>query len=176
MSSRKERKEKFLATMAEPEALDNICDRISDGGTLSDISRELNANYRWLYSWFNDPEFPERSKMFNEAEAARDSLSKEDVVGQLGRLSNLDVRQAYDNNGTLKPIHEMSKEVAMAISSIDVTENATGDVTKKVRFVDRGQMIALSGRRNRMFVDKLEVAGQMTLEQAVMESVKPRNE
>lgn len=174
MSNRRERREKFIATMAEPEVLEIFCDRISDGATMGDLSRELSANFRWLHEWFNDPEFPERREMLLGAEAARDALAKEDIIGQLHRLANIDIRDIYDDAGNVKSIKNMPAHIAKAISSIDVVENEKGEMTKKIRFVDRGQMLALGGRRQKMFVDKMEVVGQMSLEQAVMESVKPR--
>ncbi len=173
-NNRKQRKEKFIAKISEPETFEDICDTISDGGTLSDIAREMGANFRWLYSWINDPEFPERSEAYVVAENARDALAKEDVIGQIHRLSNMDIREAFGENGNLLPIGKIPVHIAKGIASIDTTIDDRGVETKKLRFVDRGQMLALGGRRQRLFVDKVEMTGQMSLEQAVMESVKPR--
>lgn len=174
LTNRKSRQEKFAAIVAEPEFLEELLDRISEGETLSAICRGMDVKFRWMYAWLNDAEFPDRKTRFNEAEAARDALSKEDIVGQLHSLANIDVREMYDESGQLLPIKQMPPHIAKAISSIDITENDKGDITKKVRFVDRGQMLALGGRRHRMFVDKIEATGSLTLEQAVMESVRPR--
>jgi len=174
LQGKKFKLERFAALVAEPEFLDDLCDRISDGDTLSDITREMCVKFRWMYAWLNDPEFPDRKTKFNEAENARDAMSREDIVGQIHRLANVDVRQLYDDSGNLLPVHKLPDAIAKGISSIDMTENERGEVTKKIRFVDRGQMLSLGGRRQRMFVDKVEMTGQMSLEQAVMESVKPR--
>lgn len=173
-SVRVQRREKFIALVAEPERLEEFCDEIAAGATLVDIATKIGANYRWLYAWFNDVDFPERGEKLVEAMNARDSMAKESIVGQLHRLGNLDIRDAYDKAGNMLPVHQLPDHVAKAVVSIDVTENEKGDVTKKVRFTDRGQMLALGGRRQKLFVDKVEMTGQMSLEQAVMESVKPR--
>jgi hypothetical protein len=174
--SRRERREYFASKVSEPEALELICDRLSDGETLADLARDFKANYRWLFEWLNDPEHPDRAAMVERAMQARDSMSQEEVVGQLHRLATLDVRGAFNTNGDMKQITDMPATMAKAISSIDVTENERGEVTKKIRFVDRGQMLGLSGRRHRMFVDRVDMTGQVSLEQAVMDSVKPRSE
>ena len=173
--SRSVRREKFLAVAGEPEFIEELCDKISDGETLSDICRKMNIKFRWMYAWLNDEELPERKAKYIEAENARDAMSKEDVLGQIHRLSNIDVRRLFDEHGDLLPAHKLPDDIAKAVSSIDVTENEKGEVTKKVRFVDRGQMLTLGGRRHRMFVDRVENTGSMTLEQAVTESLKPRD-
>jgi hypothetical protein len=174
MGSRLQRREAFIFRISEPEIFEDICDRISDGATLSDIAREMNANYRWVYSWFHDTDFPERAEAFEIAKAARDSLMKEDVIGQIHRLATMDIREAFDDAGNLKAISNIPEHLAKGISSIDTSYDQQGVETKKIKFVDRGQMLALGGRRQKMFVDKVEMSGQMSLEQAVMESVKPR--
>lgn len=174
MKTRRERKENFAALISEPEAFEIICEDISDGTTLSDVARRMEANFMWLHSWIHDDMFPERAERLMVALNARDALTKEDVIGQLHRIANIDIRDAFDEHGNLLSVQNLPESVAKAIASIDVSTNEAGDIMKKVRFVDKSQMLALSGRRQRMFVDKVEVTGQMTLEQAVMESVKPR--
>lgn len=172
--TRKSKFERFTAIVAEPEFLDVLCDRVSEGETLSNICREYGVKFRWMYAWLNDEEYPDRKAKYTESENARDALSKEDLIGQLHSLANTDVRDMFDASGMLLPVHKMPSHIAKAISSIDMVENERGEVTKKVRFVDRGQMIGLGGRRHRMFVDRVETTGQMSLEQAVLESTKPR--
>lgn len=170
--SRHERREAFFTAVSEPEAIEEICDRIASGETLVDIAAGYEANYRWLYQWLYDSEFPERARLLENSMNARDSMAKEDIIGQLHRLGNIDVAKAYDKDGELLPIHEMPVELRKAISSFDVSVSEDGDITtKKLRFVDRGQMLALGGRRQKLFVDKVEMSGQMSLEQAVTESM-----
>lgn len=134
----------------------------------------MKANYRWLYEWINDAEFPERLTAVEAAQTARDSMAKEALVGQLHSLANLDIREAFDKNGNMLAPHEMPPHVAKAVASVDVTIDEDGNEKHKIRFVDRGQMIALGGRRQRMFADRVEVTGQMSLEQAVMESIRSK--
>ena len=172
--TRAERRERFNMAAKEPEFLEVLCDRIADGETLVDITRGMGANFRWMYEWLNDMNFPERREKYNEAENARDASMKEDIVGQIHRLSNVNVKDMFDDSGNLKRISDLSDHVAKAVASIDVTENEKGEVTKKIRMVDKGQMLTLGGRRQRMFVDRVDVSGQMSLEQAVNESMKPR--
>lgn len=168
------RRERFLSAVAEPEFLEDLCDKISDGKNLADIAIDMEANYRWLFDWVNSAEHPERLEMFEAAKKARDSMSSESLIGQMHTIANLDIRDAFDAHGELLPPHEMPAHVAKAVVSVDTMIDEKGKETRKIKFVDRAQMIALGGRRQRMFVDKVELNGSMSLEQAVMESVKPR--
>lgn len=172
---KKVRMERFLSRVAEPEFLDDLCDRLSDGGNLADVAIEMTANYRWLFNWINDEEHPERATAVEAAGSARDSMAKESIIGQLHSLANLDIRDAFGENGEMLEAKDLPVHVAKAVASVDVTIDDKGKETRKMRFVDRGQMIALGGRRQRMFADRVEVTGQMSLEQAVMESVKARD-
>lgn len=169
--TRRERMERFVASVSEPDALEVMCDKISDGITLSDLARELGANFMWLYSWLYDEAAPDRSKALQRAMDARDAMAREDVIGQIHRLANVDIRRMFDKRGNLLPIHQLPEDVAKAVSSIETVENEQGDVTKKVKLVDRGQMLALGGRRQKMFTDKVDLGVGKTLEQAVLESL-----
>lgn len=70
------------------------------------------------------------------------TISKAEILNELSKLAFADIRQAFDQYGRLKPIHELPPEIAAAISGIEVdelTEKADGMVipigeTKKVKF------------------------------------------
>jgi hypothetical protein len=168
--SKKVRRERFNALTAEPEALNDFCDRISNGETLSDMAREIGCNYLWLYEWLNDAARPERAIRMASAVAARNSLMVEDMIGQTHRLGNLDIRDAFDNKGNMLPVHKLSADMAKAVTSVDVSEDALGKTTRKMRFVDRAQMLTLTGRRNQLFTDNVKVEGDVTYHQLVTDA------
>jgi transposase len=168
--TKKQRRERFVSIVAEPEALDMICDRVSDGETLADLAREFGCNYRWLHEWLHDEGRPERAKALSAAVAARDSLMREDVIGQLHRLGNLDIREAFDVKGNMLPVHKLSAELAKAVTSVDTTEDALGKTTRKIKFVDRAAMLQLTGRRQQLFTDNVKVEGDIGFHQLVTDA------
>jgi hypothetical protein len=104
------------------------------------------------------------------AVAARNSLMVEDMIGQTHRLGNLDIRDAFDNKGNMLPVHKLSADMAKAVTSVDVSEDALGKTTRKMRFVDRAQMLTLTGRRNQLFTDNVKVEGDVTYHQLVTDA------
>lgn len=114
------------------------------------------------------------------AEAA--GLTAERVLQEIQRISCCDIGQAFNEDGTLKPLKDMPEDVRRAISSIEVDEIRLGGedtkpigVTRKIKFWDKNKAIEMAGRYHKLFTDKVEHSGGLTLEQLVAKSreVKP---
>ena len=100
------------------------------------------------------------------------------VLGELSSLSFSDVRKLYSDDGRLKPIKEWPEDVAKMVVGIDVEEAKYDDEgvqikgeIKKVKMVDKLRAIEMIGKNLRMFVDKVEVVGKLSLEQLVVSSI-----
>jgi phage terminase small subunit len=93
-----------------------------------------------------------------------------EILRELAKLAMVDVGEAWDENGQLKPLHEMKPEVRRAIASIEHTalgsEEAPRFVTK-VKFWDKPKSLELLGKHFRLWVDKVEVSADATLEQLI---------
>src|SRR5690348_4434851 len=50
----------------------------------------------------------------------KNAVTKERVLEELGRIAFADIRQAFTEDGKLKPIHEIPDELAHALSGIDI--------------------------------------------------------
>lgn len=102
-------------------------------------------------------------------------VTAERVVRELAFIGFLDIRDAYNADGTLKAPGEMPEAVAKAISGIDVEELLDGfgkgrasiGRTSKVRFWDKRGALELLGKHLKMWTDKTEVSGGMKLEELV---------
>lgn len=71
----------------------------------------------------------------------RTAITVDRVLLELARLAFLDVRKAYNEDGSLKAIHELDDDTAAAIAGMDVTEirgedDAVG-VIKKIKLSDK---------------------------------------
>ena len=72
-------------------------------------------------------------------------LTTESVLKSLAQAVHFDPRRLYNADGSLKPIHELDEDTAMALSGFEVLEEFAGrgdqreaiGVTKKVKWLDK---------------------------------------
>lgn len=88
-----------------------------------------------------------------------------DIIRELLCIAQLDIRQAFNDDGTLKDVHVIPETVARAISGIDVQETFSGSGSdrvstgfiKKVKTSDKIRALELLGKYKGMFVERLDV-------------------
>jgi phage terminase small subunit len=110
-------------------------------------------------------------KMLQYEREMRVKASADDVLRELTRIALSDVGQAFDENGALRPMHEIPEDTRRAMSSVDVQELYEGTgadrrlvgYLKKVRFWSKESGLDKLGRHHRLFdtaapVDPEEVA------------------
>jgi phage terminase small subunit len=92
----------------------------------------------------------------------------ERILKEIARLAMVDIGQAFNADGTLKPLKDMPEDVRRCISGIDVDEikitdltgnNKVTGLTKKIRFWDKVKTLELLGRYQKLFTDKIEHSG-----------------
>lgn len=76
--------------------------------------------------------------------AQKYELTTENVLKSLAQAVHFDPRRLYNADGSLKPIHELDEDTAMALSGFEVIEmgarkdeDAPIGVTKKVKWLDK---------------------------------------
>lgn len=120
------------------------------------------------------------------AKAAEKALTKAEVdVGRvIDELKNIafgNVADFFDAEGRLLTPRDMPVEVQRFLSSMEV-EAKPGRGEEPARYVskvkawDKLKAIELLGRYYKMFVDRVEVTGKLTLEQLVTASEDPAGE
>lgn len=92
-------------------------------------------------------------------------MSQDEVLGQYARLARSDVRNLYDEEGKLKPIHELDDDTAYAISAVDVDEVKAGGETMavkttKVKLHDKKAALDSIAKAMKLFVQKHEHSGE----------------
>lgn len=104
------------------------------------------------------------------------------VISELFRVASLDISKAYDETGRMLPVSEMPEDVVRAITSVESTElfdfsggekTQIGE-TKKIRVADKLRALELLGKYHKLFIDRVEHSGGMTLEQIVAGSLDPK--
>jgi phage terminase small subunit len=89
------------------------------------------------------------------------------VIRQLLNSATIDIADAYDENGNLKPISEMPEPLRLAIISVETEElfDGRGDdrehigTAKTIKIQDRLRALELLGKHLKMFTDVHEIPG-----------------
>lgn len=121
---------------------------------------ENELRYDLLVAWVFDDQ--ERTRRYNGALDARGEWTIQRVLLELKRMSTVDVRGAYNDDGTLKDIKSLSPELAACIAGIETDEifEGTGEhrtwigYTKKVKFWDKNSAIEKLGKTLALFIER----------------------
>lgn len=106
-------------------------------------------------------------------------ITAERVLQEIARLAFYDPRNFFDDDGRIKPISELDDNTAMALGGIETLHKIIGDdkdgmaVITKIKLVDKGQNLERLGRHLKLFTDKVEHSGTLTLEQIVAGANEP---
>lgn len=114
-----------------------------------------------------------------DAALNRVGVTSEVVLGELLRLARCDLSLAFNEDGTLKKIHDIPEDVRRAISGWEqeeLYEGADGEKfslgrTKKVKFWDKTKALELLGKHLKLFTEKVEHSLSTSLEALVLESM-----
>ena len=94
-------------------------------------------------------------------------LTSDRIIEELGYSALFDVRELYDKEGKLIPIHLLPEHVARAIAGTDVEtkilpgkkgsdELSLATTTTKIKMNDKTKSLELAGKHLKMFTDKVE--------------------
>jgi phage terminase small subunit len=137
----------------------------------------VRAGYSAKTAYANSSQLLAKPQVRDAVEAAmakraeRLEVKADDVLRELLRIARCDVGQAFRPDGTLLPLHEMPEDVRRAISGFEVEElyeGADGEKfslgkVKKVKFWDKTRGLELLGKHLRLFTDKVEHSGSVTV-------------
>ncbi len=85
-------------------------------------------------------------------------LSAEHVLEELAKLAFYDIRDLFDEKGSLKKITELDDVARAAIAGIDVQGKR---MITKIKLSDRGQNLERLGRYFKLFTDRVEHDGKI---------------
>lgn len=172
-SRKRQRTHAWLDLAEDPATLRAICDHVAEGGALPEWCRAQGVRFADVNAWLSADEG--RRLLYDQAKKGRDEYLGEIVIRNLRQLADVDIAQAYDENGNVLPIADMPPELRRAIAGLEVFEEYQGrgenreyiGQTKKIKLVDPAKAVELLGKYRRMFVDKVEHSGSLTLEDLV---------
>jgi phage terminase small subunit len=90
-------------------------------------------------------------------------VTAERVIRELARIGFSDVRELVDDTGRLRPLHELSNDVAATIASVEVLAN----FSTKIKVWDKPAALQTLCRHFGILRDKVDHQHSFTLEQAL---------
>lgn len=111
------------------------------------------------------------------ARSARTRIDQDRVLTGIADLAFYDIAGLFDERGAMRSIHDMPQSLRSAIAGIEVSEIRFGEVVigqlKKVKLADRKGNLELLGRHLKLFTDKVEHSGAVSLEEILTKSREP---
>ena len=158
--------------MTEPN-IDEICSYIINGGSVLDLCEKYGMAWDKLWLWIQD--VPARASKYDKAVHAQNEWAIARVLKEIRLLAFSDHRTMYDENKRLKHPTEWSKEVGAVVQSYKITEYFEGSGkdkeqagwTTEVKLYDKQKAIELYGKYLKLFTDRVDVSGQLSLEELV---------
>jgi hypothetical protein len=156
--SRAEWKERSIAWQVEPDALDSLCDYVSEGGTLASYCSKHQIKYRLTLEWLDAD--ADRRATYDRAIAARGGALQDEVLDSLHAAAKIDPAKLYGADGSLLHPKEMDEETRASLTEVSETFNSrTQESTTKIKFTPRHHASVELGRHLGMFREKVEVTG-----------------
>lgn len=142
------------------------------GGSPLDFCDARKLRYSDVITWIYAD--PDRTRQYQIALDARAEWLVQRVIVELQRLTLVDIREAFNPDGSVRPIAELSPELGACISSISIGD----DGVRRIRFrsmSDKLRAIELLGKNLSMFIDRhdFHVHGQVQVMPAITVDEKP---
>lgn len=120
--------------------------------------------YRSGSDLLQNPRVQEALAAALKAQQKRTQITADRVLQEVARVAFFDIRKIFNEDGTLKRVHELDDDTAAAIAAVDALE-VGGDgklmIAKKVKAVDKGGALDKLMRHFGMYAaDKVEHTGK----------------
>jgi len=129
------------------------------------------AIHEEAYRLTNNPDVALRIEHLQELSRKRHEVTVDRIIHEFARLAFLDIRKAFDEDGNMRPIHELDDDTAAAIAGLEIEKrfSSFGDDegkpivesrTHKIKFSDKKGALDSLARHLGMFIDKTEITGK----------------
>ena len=166
-----ESRTKKLKEVYKEKCVDDICTHVSNGGSLIDLCRIWKVHYGRIISWIRDN--PEWSERYDDALNDRVEWCRENVLLEMRRMAFSDIKDIFNEDGSIKGPKYWPKEVSSIIKSIDFDDE--GEV-KKVTLWNKEKSLEMLGKNMSLFIERVEHSGKVTLSDVIEEAARNTDE
>lgn len=112
------------------------------------------------------------------ARSKRTQVTADLILRELLKVATSDLAKAFDAKGQLRSIDQMPASIRRSIAAVKVYDEYEGfgkerekvGETTEIKLWDKPKALELLGKHLKLFTDKVELSGKITLEQLVNES------
>jgi len=166
----------------EEKTMDSICTHVANGGSLIELAKIWGVTYGALSNWLRKEKA--RATRWVDAQNDRTEWGKEAILLELRRIGMSDIRILFNEDGSIKPVTEWPDEAGAFVSSIEVVEEFEGTGkdrlqtgwNKKIKMWSKEKSLELLGKNLKLFLDRVEHSGNLTLEGLIAQSLEPDKE
>lgn len=172
-------KETWAYILSKPEVLEEtIVLGVAMGSTLRRISSNFGVPYPWLFKHvMGDPDLKHKYEL---ALGERKEYMMQFLFDQFKTLAESDLRKLFNEDGSMKAVHEWPENAAQWVSAVEVDElfEGTGKerqqvgFTKKVKLWDKMKALESLAKHMNFVVDTKQDSGKLTWEALIMMSMK----
>lgn len=173
LAERTERQFMTNKLFEDPDSINVVCGHMANGGDLPMLAKIWGIRYSDLTNWLRSD--PERNKRYEASLHDADQWRIAIITRELQRFGLSDIRELFNDQGAVRPTSEWSDELTSAISSMEVNElwegtgrdrRIIGEI-KKIKLVDKIKPLELLGKQMRMFLDRVEHSGKLSIEDLI---------
>ena len=163
----------ILSAFDEDPDIDDICDFVSNGGSLVRYCNQRSMPFGEIRSWINKSDI--RKQRYNESLAAREDFLAQNLCNMIYEIVRFDPRKIRDpDTGHILPMDQWPAEAAAAMKSIKV-DPKTGNIVN-VEWYDRPNAAKLLGSTIGMFAERIKVEGTKSLSDMILEAGGVKND
>ncbi len=163
---------------AHPDLLDEIVAHVANGGTVQTLVDTWEIFYSDVTHWLHQDEQRERAYM--KALNDRAEWGKERFLAEIRTIGLVNIREAFREDGTLKPIADIPDHILRCVEGIEVDELFDGvgqeraqvGVTKKIKMASKLKALELALKQAGLLTDVVKVDLSTRLENILAASNK----
>lgn len=145
----------------DPDSIHVLCDHMSSGGSVIELCEAWGVHYHQVTRWVNSS--PHLRAMYEQAKDDRKEWVRERALLELRRIGTLDIRDAFDESGRLRPPSEWPDGLAASISSVESEEiiDRKGELqgfSKKIKVWDKLKALDQQVRVMGIYTERVNVA------------------
>ena len=148
--------------------LDSIHGFVASGGLLSEWCEMHDFDFYRVFSWIRND--TARLKRYEQADAIHIHAAKNKILREIKAIGGANIADAYNDDGTIKSIHEMPLQLQRAIVSIKSGVSMDGEAWLEMKTADKLKALELYGKTLALFVDHKIPETSATLEEIVLKS------
>lgn len=151
----------------DDKTMDQVCKHLTNGGCIIDLCEVWDIPYFEVMEWIHSDD--ELSERYQKALVDRDEWVKQRMLKELKQIAFGDIRKVFNpGSGSIKVPSEWDDETSSIVESIAITQkhgkDGESEETFKIKTNSKLKAMELYGKHMKMFTDKVELEGEVKLE------------